>query len=60
MQVEMADAQDIDDVRQWTFDALVAQTREVLSTSEEFRDHVDRTVAESMSKIRMLLQIPRD
>jgi hypothetical protein len=60
MQVEMASSQDIEEVRQLALDALIAQTRELLSTSEEFRERVDRTVNESMTKIYTLLQIPRD
>jgi hypothetical protein len=59
MQVEMAEAQDTEEVRQLALDAL-ARTRELLSTSEEFRERVDRTVNESMTKIYTLLQIPRD
>jgi uncharacterized membrane protein len=60
MQVEMATAQDTEEVRQPELDVLIAQTRELLSTSEEFRERIDRTVNESITKIYTLLQIPRD
>ncbi len=60
MQVEMATAQDTEEGRQPELDALIEQTRELLSTSEEFRERIDRTVNESITKIYALLQIPRD
>lgn len=60
MQVEMASARDTEEVRQPELDALIAHARELLSTSEEFRERIDRTVNESMTKIYALLQLPRD
>jgi hypothetical protein len=55
MQVEMAETRDTEDVRQRAYEALVAQTREVLSTSKERQEHADRTVAKALRTIRRAL-----
>lgn len=60
MQVEMAEAQHTRDARRRERDALIAQTEELLSTSEEFRKRIDRKVAEAMRRLdRALLQMRR-
>jgi hypothetical protein len=55
MQVEMAETRDTGELQQRTYDALVAQTREVLSTSKERQEHADRTVAKALRTIRRAL-----
>ena len=60
MQVEMTEAQYTRDAQQRERDALIAQTKELLGTSDEFRRRIDRTVAEAMRKLdRALLQMRR-
>ncbi len=55
MQVEMAGTRDTDDVQQRAYDALVAQTKEVLRTSKERQEHADRTIAKALRTIRRAL-----
>jgi hypothetical protein len=55
MQVEMSAVRDTEAARRRTIDELVAQNRELLSTSKEHREHVDRTVAKSLRTIRRAL-----
>ena len=60
MQVEMIGARDSDEEWQRRADAILAQSRALLSTSKEHREHVDRTVAEAGRNIRRaLLQLRR-
>jgi hypothetical protein len=60
MQVEMAEDQHTRDAQRRERDALIAQTEELLSTSEEFRRRIDRKVAEAMRRLdRALLQMRR-
>lgn len=51
MQVAMEEVRNPQDAKRREHDLLVAQTKELLSTSEEFRERVDRAVAEAMRKI---------
>jgi hypothetical protein len=55
MQVKMQGSRDIEDARQREIDELVARSRELLSTSKEHRERVDRAVAKSLRTIRRAL-----
>ena len=60
MQVEMSRVRNTDEEWQREVDSLLARSRDLLSTSKEHRERVDRTVAEAVSNIRRaLLQLRR-
>jgi hypothetical protein len=61
MQVDMPVTEDTNEEWQREVDAILARSRELLSTSKEHRERVDRTVAQATSNLRRtLLQLRRD